>query len=899
MRLFFIFIVLVSSIVESLAQSPQGFNYQAVVRDKNGNIRANQAVQFIFEIRDATGKSVYKEVASKITNSFGLVDGLVIGRGASSNNFSNIDWGAGTYFLNVKVDGEDTGTSQLLSVPYALYSLKSGSGGGRGKDGIGISSTVDNGDGTFTLNYTDGSSFTTVNMVGKDGESAYDLWLASGGLGTTQDFLLSLKGEKGEKGEDGLKGEPGNDGAPGRDAEITGAASSVAFVDLDTSRVLVSNIAGKIAVSGISSIELSQLDKIRSNVQDQIDLKQDLNKNLTSISSMDPKDKIFIVGDGTDFIPETPTEARASLLLGDMAIQNSDNIQILGGSISGIDDLAVEDGGTGASTPEQAWINLNVDSAGTDNSTDVTLSDIPSNYLTLTDQEITVGVVPIELGGTASTSADGARANLRLGSIATQDSTSVSIVGGTIKKITDIAISDGGTGASSPEEARLNLNVDSAGTDNSTDVTLTDVSSNYLTLTDQEITAGLVPISLGGTEATSAEEARSKLNVDSAGTDNSTDVTLTDVSSNYLTLTDQEITAGLVPITLGGTGASTREQTRINLGLIIGEDVQAFDAELASIAGLKSESNKGIQFTDSATASTFDLTDAGRALLDDIDASAQLVTLGAQAVDIELIAIAKLISEPNKGIQFTDSATAATYDLTAAGKALLDDTSSSAQLKTLGITSSQEELNLLDGLTSSTEELNLLDGISAITEAGKALLDDTTSALQLITLGITSTKDEINLLDGLSSSTDELNLLDGDSAIGESITIDIDDGFIINDNGVTKSIPALDIKNFALAGSDENLNNQVETTYLLKSTDNGKVITLNNDSDITLTIPNSFGDGFNCTIVQKGAGKIIIEGTAGVQLLNRENRSESCGQYSVIRIINIGDNIYILSGDLC
>ena len=845
MRLFFIFIVLVSSIVESLAQSPQGFNYQAVVRDKNGNIRANQAVQFIFEIRDATGKSVYKEVASKITNSFGLVDGLVIGRGASSNNFSNIDWGAGTYFLNVKVDGEDIGTSQLLSVPYALYSLKSGSGGGRGKDGIGISSTVDNGDGTFTLNYTDGSSFTTVNMVGKDGESAYDLWLASGGLGTTQDFLLSLKGEKGEKGEDGLKGEPGNDGAPGRDAEITGAASSVAFVDLDTSRVLVSNIAGKIAVSGISSIELSQLDKIRSNVQDQIDLKQDLNKNLTSISSMDPKDKIFIVGDGTDFIPETPTEARASLLLGDMAIQNSDNIQILGGSISGIDDLAVEDGGTGASTPEQAWINLNVDSAGTDNSTDVTLSDIPSNYLTLTDQEITVGVVPIELGGTASTSADGARANLRLGSIATQDSTSVSIVGGTIKKITDIAISDGGTGASSPKEARLNLNVDSA------------------------------------------------------GTDNSTDVTLTDVSSNYLTLTDQEITAGLVPITLGGTGASTREQTRINLGLIIGEDVQAFDAELASIAGLKSESNKGIQFTDSATASTFDLTDAGRALLDDIDASAQLVTLGAQAVDVELIAIAKLISEPNKGIQFTDSATAATYDLTAAGKALLDDTSSSAQLKTLGITSSQEELNLLDGLTSSTEELNLLDGISAITEAGKALLDDTTSALQLITLGITSTKDEINLLDGLSSSTDELNLLDGDSAIGESITIDIDDGFIINDNGVTKSIPALDIKNFALAGSDENLNNQVETTYLLKSTDNGKVITLNNDSDITLTIPNSFGDGFNCTIVQKGAGKIIIEGTAGVQLLNRENKSESCGQYSVIRIINIGDNIYILSGDLC
>ena len=38
--------------------------------------------------------------------------------------FQHINWGAGTYFLNVKVDGEDMGSKQLLSVPYALYALK-------------------------------------------------------------------------------------------------------------------------------------------------------------------------------------------------------------------------------------------------------------------------------------------------------------------------------------------------------------------------------------------------------------------------------------------------------------------------------------------------------------------------------------------------------------------------------------------------------------------------------------------------------------------------------------------------------------------------------------------------------------------------------------------------------
>ena len=124
--------------------------------------------------------------------------------------------------------------------------------------------------------------------------------------------------------------------------------------------------------------------------------------------------------------------------------------------------------------------------------------------------------------------------------------------------------------------ARTSLGVDAAGTDNSTNVSLATVSGNYLSLSGQEITAGTVPTSLGGTGSTSAPmvgvitaanagAARSVLGVDAAGTDNSTAVTLATVSSNYLSLSGQEITAGTVPVALGGTGATTAAAARTAL----------------------------------------------------------------------------------------------------------------------------------------------------------------------------------------------------------------------------------------------------------------------------------------------------------------------------------------------
>lgn len=111
-----------------LAQTPNGFKYQAIVRDANSAIITDQAVGLQISIikETITGPVVYTETFSEITNAFGLIN-IVVGSGTTQDNFESIDWGSGTFFIETAIDiaggtnYEVMGTSQLLSVPYALH----------------------------------------------------------------------------------------------------------------------------------------------------------------------------------------------------------------------------------------------------------------------------------------------------------------------------------------------------------------------------------------------------------------------------------------------------------------------------------------------------------------------------------------------------------------------------------------------------------------------------------------------------------------------------------------------------------------------------------------------------------------------------------------------------------
>ena len=120
-------ILLVS--VSLFAQVPQGFPYQAVVRNGNGQIIQNRPVSMQFSIHDSTalGSVVYVQRDTVIPNQFGLINVVIGGGTVMVGSFQGINWGAGFKYLEVELDVTggtnyvDMGTTQLMSVPYALY----------------------------------------------------------------------------------------------------------------------------------------------------------------------------------------------------------------------------------------------------------------------------------------------------------------------------------------------------------------------------------------------------------------------------------------------------------------------------------------------------------------------------------------------------------------------------------------------------------------------------------------------------------------------------------------------------------------------------------------------------------------------------------------------------------
>jgi hypothetical protein len=230
-------IICITTATFIVAQAPpQGINYQAIVYSDNGNNQPGLnspgqvlweeliGVRFVILAGSANGTEVYKETHATTTDPFGMFS-LVIGQGnqVGTNSFSSINWGSGYHFLKVEIDkngGSNYATmsnQQLWSVPYALYSGNSNhsnyadSANYADLAGNGITGVTDNGNGTLTFTYYNGSTYTTPVLAGLTGpQGPIGLTGATGAVGATGP--IGLTGATGSVGATGTPGVNGNNG---------------------------------------------------------------------------------------------------------------------------------------------------------------------------------------------------------------------------------------------------------------------------------------------------------------------------------------------------------------------------------------------------------------------------------------------------------------------------------------------------------------------------------------------------------------------------------------------------------------------------------------------------------------------------------------------------------------
>jgi hypothetical protein len=226
-----------AAISASYAQAPQLMNYQAIVRNASGQpLTANDtvSVRFIIHSGSPTGNIAYQETTSCVTNQFGLITHPI----GSGGNLATVSWGSGSTYLQVEIDPaggnnfSDMGSTELLSVPYALYAANPAFGatgvtGATGSPGLAGILGITGPTGAAGLNGPTGLAGLQGPAGAQGVAGATGLQGLAGAQGITGAGLQGVTGAQGPAGPMGIDGSAGPTGVglqgnPG----ITGATGA-------------------------------------------------------------------------------------------------------------------------------------------------------------------------------------------------------------------------------------------------------------------------------------------------------------------------------------------------------------------------------------------------------------------------------------------------------------------------------------------------------------------------------------------------------------------------------------------------------------------------------------------------------------------------------------------------
>ena len=638
-------------------------------------------------------------------------------------------------------------------------------------------------------------------------------------------------------------------GAWGDIGGITGAATTIDTEDLAASRAIISNSDGKIAVSDITTTELGYIDGVTSNVQTQLDNKQDKDDHLSDIADLNHADGNFIVSNGTKWVIENGSDARTSLGLGTIATQAANNVAITGGSVTGITDITVADGGTGASDVSTARSNLGLEIGVDVQAYDADLADLADGELSASKVQYAITTegtngqvwtsdgdgsggwaAAAGLTGAGSTidtedlTASRALASNSSGKVEVSDVTSV-----------ELGYLDGVTSA-----VQTQLDAKQAADDDLTDLADGTLSASKVENNEYFITAagtsGQVWTSDGdGAGSWVANSAASNIN-------GLSDALVEDTGSMYVGNDPSSTTdAADYNVALGTTALSA---------VTTGDNNTAIGHNALTV-------NEGGNRN----------TAVGKNALKSNTSGITNVALGSSALERNTTANSN----------------------TAVGHASSYLLNSGQNNVSLGYESSKS-------MTSANQNVIIGAGANPSAETGTS---------NQVVVGYTATGQANNSVTLGNADVTAVYMAQDQGATVYAAGVDISGsgGLILeNDETITNSTDGTilingkaDFNDNALTGYGADLQTESGTSKTLAAADNGTIIVCSSSSAVTITVPASLPSGFNCMIIQNGSGQVSL--SASSTTLNNRNGSKTAGQYAILTLVHLGSDVFVVSGD--
>ena len=567
------------------------------------------------------------------------------------------------------------------------------------------------------------------------------------------------------------------------------------------------------------STELNYVDGVTSSIQVQLDAKQDLNANLTTLAGLDQNHDHFIVSDGTNWTIQGGADARQSLALGSIATQEADNVTITGGSVTGITDIAIADGGTGASDITTARENLGLEIGVDVQGYDADLTDLSDGTLTASKVQYLENVtsdVQAQLDakgtGTVSNLAD-------LG--VTSDATEVNYTDGVTSSIQDQL------------DAKM------------------DINSELTTISGLSHSDGNIIVSDGSSWTVESEAvARTSLGLGSIATQAADNVSITGGSLSGITD---------LAIADGGTNASDVSEARSNLGLEIGVDVQAYDADLADLADGKLTSTK-VQYgeyfiaTDGTNGQVWTSDGDGVGAWGDIGG----ITGAATTIDTEDLAASRAI------ISNTDGKIAVS-DITTTELGYIDGVTSNIQTQ---LNNKQDK----DDHLSDIADLSHSDGNFIVSNGSKWTVENGSDARTSLGLGTIATQaaNNVAITGGSVTGITDITVADGGTGASDVSTARSNLGLEIGVDVQAYDADLADLADGTLSASKVE-NNEY---FITSAGTNGQVWTSDGDGSGGW-VANSAASNIN------GLSDALVEDTGSMYVGNDPSSSTDAADYNV------------------